>query len=132
MFKIWCFILLTIGPLSCFARPCSSNEYDKAEYFAEINGKKIADSFQGEKNIRTNMSVCKYNSYSDKFKLAIEVYWTGSLSGDTYNVDGELTFDNNGDNAIFSTSYKNQKVKDWEFLRGAMTAVIVLGAASSE
>lgn len=128
--KILCLAIL-LSPFSSFARSCNAVEYDKAEYFSSKFGKKIANEYQGTRNVRTNMSSCSYNSYSGKFKTKVEVYWTGALSGDSYNIDGQLLFNSDGGGGEFSATYKNQNLKDWEFMIGFWGTVIVLGAASS-
>jgi len=55
-------LILTVGEIA-FARPCSSYEHDKAEYFAKIAGNKIISEYGGGNNKRTRLSNCNYNSY---------------------------------------------------------------------
>ncbi|MDP8079165.1 hypothetical protein [Phocoenobacter skyensis] len=135
MKKILLVILGISLSINSFARSCDSSEYDKAEYFASSYGKKLANKYPLAKDIRTTLSSCSYNSYSERFKTKVEIYWTGGFSGDSYNIDGDLIFDSDGTNGHFSSSYKNQNVKDlesWGKFIGVVGGAIVLGAASSQ
>lgn len=114
------------------ARSCSDFEKDKAEYFAEKAGRKIAAKYEGSKNLRTNLNSCKYNSYSDKYTLDISVYWDGSIfSSNHYNIDGILKLNSDGSNTDFSQTYANENVKDLGFMYGAAFALGALAAAST-
>ncbi len=95
---------------------CSTRERDKAEYFAEKAGEKIISKYSGGQDKRTKVTSCEYNSYSEVFKLNIEVYWNGLFNRDNnYNVDGVLKLKKDGTPINFSQTYANQNAKDWGF-----------------
>lgn len=115
------------------AGSCDSDEYDKGEYFAEKAGIKMVDKYGGGRNIRVIMRSCKYNSYSGKFKIKIEIYWDGSMFSDNrYNIDGELKLNSDGDNVEFSETYANDNVKDIRFWGYVVGGAVVLGAIATE
>lgn len=115
------------------ARSCSSEEYDKADYFAEKVGKKIIESYGGGNNERVTLKSCEFNSYSAKFKIRVEVYWSGSMfSSNKYNVDGEITMNEDGSGADFSKTYSSDSVDDLTFTRGLLGGALVLGALAAE
>jgi len=121
-------------PFTSFARSCDSNGQDKAEYFAEIAGNEIVDKFGGGQDIRVKVTSCDYNSYSELFKVEIEVYWSGAIfRSNKYNIDGMLKMKSDGTDTDFSQTYANERVKNLRFFRNLVGGAIVLGAlAASE
>ena len=117
---------------TAFAGDCDRDEYDKADYFAQSIGRKIAAKNDGSKNIRVDLVNCDFNRYSQQFRLAIGVYWVGALSGDDYNTDGELAFAENGGNWEYSESYSNQNLKDWRFFKGLVSVTVLIGSMAAE
>lgn len=127
---IYILLALTFILTSAVARPCSTYEYDKAEYFSEKAAHKIVDEYGGGSDIRMTLRSCSYNSFSEKFKTKIEVYWNGSMiRSNKYNVDGELKFTSDGTLLNFSKTYENEAIKELKFLVGG---VIVFAAIASE
>ncbi|MDD2869407.1 hypothetical protein [Neomegalonema sp.] len=118
------FFCLNAGAAS--AGPCSSYQYDKAESFAESSGKEIIRKYGGGKNNRIVMRGCDYNSYTDRFRIDMEVYWDGSFFGDKYNVDGELRVDSDGRNGEFSMTYQNSAAEDLSFFFGVLKFGVML------
>lgn len=115
------------------ARSCSSDEYDKADYFSGKAGLEIIDGYGGGKNKRVILKSCEYNSYSQLFKLRIEVYWDGLYFGSNdYNIDGELTLSSSGSQVSFSKSYANKNVDNLVFGAGVAGGAVVLGILMSE
>ena len=110
--KMFRFLAITVVFFSvasqAYARSCDRDEYDKAEYFAEIAGKKMVKKYGGGRDIRVNMRSCNYNSYSGIYKTKIEVYWNGAIfRSNNYNIDGELQMKSDGSQAEFSETYAN-------------------------
>jgi hypothetical protein len=123
MFHLFSFVSL------CHARSCDRDEYDKAEYFAEIAGKKVVDKYGGGRDVRVRMNSCNYNSYSGIYKTKIEIYWNGAIfRSNKYNIDGELQMKSDGSRTEFSETYANDNVKDIRFMGYVAGGIIVLGA----
>lgn len=85
------FLLFFIFTTDTLARSCNSDEKDKGEYFSEKAGMRIISKYGGGQNKRVKVSDCEFNSYSNEFKIKIEIYWNGAIFSDSsYNVDGIL------------------------------------------
>lgn len=126
-------ILLVIFMLyhtSLWAKPCTSDDYDKAEYYSEKAAAKIVEQYGGGQDVRMELRSCSYNKYSKTYKTIINVYWNGAVfSFNHYNVDGELKFKSDGTLISFAKSYENDAVKDLKYLVGGL---IVFAAISSD
>lgn len=115
------------------ARSCNSDEYDKADYFSSKAGMKIIDGYGGGKNQRIIMRSCDYNSYSQLFKVKVEVYWNGAVfGGNEYNVDGELSLNSSGGLVNFSKTYSNENLKELAFAGGVVGGAVLLGILLNE
>ena len=109
---------------SAYAATCNTYEYDKAAYFAEIQGREVVEKYQGGNNIRTDITRCEYNSYSNKYTVEIDVYWDGALSGKRYNSSGRMTMNSDGRRRDYDETYRNQNLKDYAFMRGMGTGFL--------
>lgn len=126
-------IALALGTATpVLAGSCTENEYDKADYFLQQIGKKIAAKNDGDTNVRVSMVNCDYNSYSNEFRMAVGIYWSGTFSGDPYNTDGEVKISGNGGTYEYSEAYANQNLKDWRVLKGFVVAAVVVGSIAAE
>lgn len=128
-------LLLMLSNL-CYAAPCDRQEYDKAQHFASIEGEWVVNNrYEGGKNIRTEMTSCEYNSYSNKFKVGMDIYWEGRYSGDTYNSEGYMEMNQSGSSRHYTETYRNQNLKDYVSNRNTTAVVVtilgVLGAAAA-
>lgn len=129
---LYILLAITIMQTTLWARSCSSNDYDKAEYFSEQAAKEIVDKYGGGQDIRSELRSCKYNSYSKEFKTTINIYWNGSIfSSNNYNVDGVLKFRSDGTLISFAKSYENSAVKDLNFLIGSVVVFATLANEGS-
>ena len=126
-------VALALGAASpVLAGPCTSDEYDKGDYFLQQICKKIAATNDGDSNVVVQMVNCDYNSYSNEFRMAVGIYWSGSFSGDPYNIDGEVKISGNGGSYEFAETYANQNLKDWRVFKGFVVAAVVVGAIATE
>lgn len=114
-----------------YSATCSSYERDKAAHFAEIQGREVVQKYQGGNNIRTSISSCDYNSYTNKYNVEIDVSWNGLISGDYYNSSGRMTMDSNGVRRDYNETYRNQNLKDYAFWRGIGALALAAGAAGA-
>lgn len=122
------FILFSSSALS---RPCNQYEYDKAEHLLGKAGEDLVRKFDGGRDIRVNILSCEFNSYSDVFKTKISVYWNGKyISGNHYNIDGEVKMNSDGSGVEFSETYANDAVKSLNFWRAAFAGAVILSIAS--
>lgn len=126
-------VAASLLPAQSLARSCNTYERDKAEYFAEKAGEKLISGYGGGQDERINIASCEYNSYSEIYKLKIEVYWNGSIFRENnYNVDGVLKLKSDGTDVDFSQTYANQNVKDLSFFKTIAIGTFALGALSAE
>ncbi|KOR29217.1 hypothetical protein TI04_09150 [Achromatium sp. WMS2] len=133
LFTFICALLVVIPARQIYASPCDSNNYDKAEYYAEKAGHEIVRKYGGGNDIRVVLSSCSYNSFSDLFKLNIQVYWNGIFFTDThYNIDGELKMQSDGSNTEFAETYANDSVEDLKTFRVIVGGIILLGTLSHQ
>lgn len=124
--------ITTVMPKQAQGRACTINEQDKAEYYAEQAGMEIIEKYGGGQDERIEMISCSFNTYSQEFKLDIEVYWNGLMFRvNKYNIDGLLKLDYDGSNASFSRTYANQNVQDLEVIIGTVIVLDTIGQASS-
>lgn len=131
MKKLMLSCVITAGLL--YGGQCSSDDYDRAEYFAEKAMSQIIDKFGGGRDERMDINKCRYNTYSKSFKLDVSIYWNGLINvGNKYNIDGTLKFDRNGNSPEFARSYANQNVKDLDFWRYVVGGIIVLNALAEK
>jgi len=122
---------LAAGP--SFGSSCSSYQSDKAQAISERAARKIVDdSYSGGQDITVTMKSCEYNSYSEKFKTELDIYWNGAfMRSNRYNIEGVLTFDSDGSGAEFSRTYASESVKKFQRNSGIAAGVIVLGAMAA-
>lgn len=114
-------------PKQAHAGTCTASEQDKAEYLAEKAGREIIEEYGGGQDERVKLTSCSFNSYTQTFKLNIEVYWSGLIfSFNKYNVDGYLELDYDGSDARFSRTYANENVKNLELLVGTVILLDIL------
>lgn len=125
-------VTVLCGLLStAYAAPCDNYQRDKATHFAEIKGREIVNNkYHGGKNIITHVKSCEYNSYSKEYKINVEIYWNGVISGDNYNSDGIMTMDDSG-NISYNETYRNENLKDYAFNMGLAGGLLVLGALAA-
>ncbi|MCI5148540.1 MAG: hypothetical protein D3916_03950 [Candidatus Electrothrix sp. MAN1_4] len=120
-------------PTFAFSRKCDKSEYDKAEYFTEKAGIKLVDKFGGGSNVRVNMTLCNYNSYSGIFKTKVAIYWNGAIRGSReYNIDGRLRMTSDGTQSEFVETFANSNVKSLRFWGYVASGAVVLGVLISE
>lgn len=126
-------IVVLFLPMHCLASSCSVYQEDKAQHFAELAGEKIISKYGGGQDERVELESCEYNSYSESFKLEIDVHWNGAFNSDNYyNIEGILKLDSDGTNTEFSQTYANQNVEDLEFFGKLVGATIFIGALAAE
>lgn len=106
-----------------YAREC--RDTDTVYRYAKRNAYKVAEHYNGTKNVRVNVASCDYDPYDEYYTISMYTYWDGSLSGDLYNVDGILKVKLDGSVISYKTTYVNEKVKNW---KGTKTFVGFLGA----
>lgn len=116
-------LILVFFAASSYAREC--RDTDTAYIYAKRTAYKVAHHYDGTKNVRVNMASCDFDPYDEYYTINMYTYWNGSISGDTYNVDGILKVSLNGSVISFKETYKNQNVKDWV---GSKTVLSVIGA----
>lgn len=117
--------------LPAYAATCSSYEQDKANYFAEIQGREVVNQYQGGNNISTRVTSCDYNSYTGKYNIGIDVSWYGIISDKYYNSSGKMSMNSEGGQRHYSETYRNQNLKDYGFFRGLGMLALVAGAAGA-
>lgn len=85
----------------------------------QLGGYIISREYQGGDNITVRL--VSYNSVGDTFHLNVDMYWSGSLSGETgYEAEGEITAINDdsdkwvyGKNVTWTPTYHSSKLKEW-------------------
>lgn len=120
--------------LPTYAATCNSYQSDKAAYYAEIMGREVVRSYQGGDDISTNVTNCDYNSYTNKYKVGIDVYWKGVITGNSYNSSGTMTMNYDGSRRDYAETYRNQNLKDYAWNRAALMiagGVVAAGTATS-
>lgn len=105
---------LSFGSLA-WARECYDT--DLAQYYANQEGYRVARHYDGERNVRVTVASCDFNPYSERYTINMYTFWDGSITGNTYNVDGTLQINLDGSDADFVTTYKSQSVIDWQTLK---------------
>jgi len=74
---------------------------------------------------------CQYNSYSQKYKVAIEIRWNGLIfRTNQYLIRGILKFNLLGEKLRFSQTYANENVKDLDFFQKFGAGLIILSGMS--
>lgn len=116
---------------SAYAATCSSYQQDKATHYANIQGNEVVNKYDGGRNIRTYVSNCDYNNYSNKYNVDIDVYWDGVMSGKSYNSSGKMIMNSDGSRREYQETYRNQNLKDYAVFKGMAMLALVAGAASS-
>lgn len=112
---------------------CNQTEWDKAEYYAGKASGKIVDSLGGGQDVNTQISTCRYNSFSKKYKVDMSIYWSGLiLKNNKYNIDGKLVMNADGADSNFSETYANKKVKDLRFWDTLAKGAYYLGTLESQ
>lgn len=97
---------------TAIAGSCGSSQRDYAEYVGNKVGRYIVSKAGGGRDQRVRISSCAFNSYSNEYKIKLEIYWAGALFYDNkYNVDGLLTFRKGADTGYFSQTYANEQAK---------------------
>ncbi|PJK06678.1 hypothetical protein CO610_10075 [Lysobacteraceae bacterium NML95-0200] len=127
------FIATTMLSFTAQAAECSRYEADKAQVLSENAGKQLIEKMGGGQDIRIRMLSCEFNAYNRKFRTEIEVYWNGAfIRSNTYNIDGVLTFGEDGRYPSFSQTYASQSVKDLKFWAALVGGAIILATLSAE
>ncbi len=115
------------------ASPCSNAQKDKAYYFAEKAGRKIVGEYGGGNNINTRLVECEYNTYSNEFRLKVDITWNGSVNQNNfYNSEGVLKLSSTGKNTNYSETYANTNLRDWKDLMFWTKVAIVIGSVAAE
>ena len=110
-----------------YARECSTYEKDKAEYFAEQAGQQIVDDIGGAVDLYTKLVDCKFNAYSNRFKLKVEVHFNGQfIRSNHYEVDGILKLNSDGSQVSFAQTWANDNFKKLVFWEKMAAGVIIL------
>lgn len=126
-------ILFVVFPTVSFASPCSSSQRDKAYYYAEIAGGKIVDGYGGGNNVNTRLVECDYNTYSNEFRLRVDITWNGAIDqSNFYNSEGTLKLNSSGQNTNYSETYANSLLQDWKSTMAFWGTVFELGALAAE
>lgn len=105
------------------ARECYDT--DTAYRYAKRTAYKVAEHYDGRKNVRVTVASCDFDPYEEYYTINMYTYWDGTLTGDPYNVDGILKVTLNGSVISFKETYKNENVKNWT---GTKTVFSVLDA----
>ncbi|WP_066802817.1 hypothetical protein [Moraxella oblonga] len=116
---------------SAYAATCSSYQQDKATHYANIQGNEVVNKYDGGRNIRTYVSNCDYNNYSNKYNVDIDVYWDGVMSGKSYNSSGKMIMNPDGGRREYQETYRNQNLKDYALFKGMAMLALVTGSSSS-
>jgi len=135
MKKFLVLILLSVSLSSfLYASSCDSYKHDKAESFAEHAGQEMVNQIGGGQNIVVDLEECEYNSYSNQFRLKIDLKFDGAIfSSDHYEVDGILKTNSDGSGASFSQTWANQQFKNLKFWTNvARAGIIVLNNLSQQ
>lgn len=126
------FLSTMLTSLATQAAQCNDYQHDKAAHFAEIQGQEIVRKYNGGNNIRTSITKCEFNNYSNHFKVDIDVYWNGILTGDGYYSSGTMTMDSAGKNRSYNETYRNQNLKDYAMFINIVAGAMILSAAAAE
>lgn len=128
------FFLLLVSILllnSAYGATCSSSQHDKAVHYADIQGNEVVNKYDGGRNIRTYVSNCDYNSYSNKYNVDIDIYWDGVMSGKSYNSSGKMVMNPDGSRREYQETYRNQNLKDYGMFKGMAMLALVAGLSNS-
>lgn len=132
---VFCSFFVCVGYSSnpAMAASCNSDQRDKAQYFADISGEKIVSEYGGGQNINTTVNKCEFNSYSNEFRLKVEITWNGVFfSNEYYNSDGVLKISEDGSSSKFSETYANANLREWKSTRSFFGGVVELGKLANE
>jgi uncharacterized membrane protein len=126
--KALLFVAFAVVGGQAAATPCSRYESDKAQVLADEAGKRLVGKLGGGRDLRVEVRDCDFNTYNNRFRLKVQIYWNGAIFRDNaYNVDGDLSFGSSGADSEFNQTYANQNVRDLKFWGGLAIGVIGLG-----
>lgn len=127
-------VFAIIASTGVLAAECGTFERDKAQTFSERAGERIVQKYLGGRDIRVALRGCEFNSFDGKFRVKVEINWNGAIiRSNSYNVDGNLTFDRDGANSNFSQTYASESVREltmWGAIFGGVVFLGMLGAES--
>lgn len=113
----------------------------RVKRFAENAAKNLMTQYNPNTGSDSYAIVDRWYYYEDidTYEIHLQTYWMGASTfwGDkkTCNIDGILKVKRDGTNANFTTTYKNQQIKDIEsnnnWLVGSIIALGIISAASS-
>lgn len=111
------YFLMPIAALYCsmvFGRTCDDNESDRAEYYAEMAGRRIVKELGGGQDIVTQIQSCTFNNMLDRFKVGIETQWNGAiLRFNHYAISGFLELKADGSEGQFKETGANQLLQEY-------------------
>lgn len=126
-------MVAVVASTCVLAAECGSFERDKAQTFAERAGDRVVQKYLGGRDIRVALRGCEFNSYDGKFRVKVEINWNGAIvRSNSYNVDGNLTFDRDGSNSNFSQTYASESVRELSMWGAIVGGVVVLGMLGAE